>query len=84
MALAEEVAPAGTDSNLTEFLDRRFIDVSIELSKSHKHLERREMPYKPENGDLFYFGDPANHSYDAAITVEGFWGKISTGWTQLG
>ncbi len=84
MSLSQEQVPLTTKEDLSEFLTRRFIDVANELVKPSKFPERKEMPPKPQVGDMHYFGDPADHSYDAIITVEGFWGFTSAGWVGLG
>lgn len=84
MSLTQEQPPVSADDDLREFLSRRFIEVENELNKPSKFPERREMPYKPQVGDVHYFGNPADHSYDAIISTEGFWGLTSLGWIKLG
>jgi len=83
MSLTQEVPPKNTDENLREYLVRRFLEIGTALDLPSKFPERREMPYKPRIGDIHYFGDIADHSYDAAITTEGFWGLTNLGWAQL-
>lgn len=83
MSLSQEQPPIKLDDELGDFLSRRFIEVGNELDKPSKFKERKEMPYKPQTGDVHYFGNPASHSYDAAITTEGFWGLTSTGWVKF-
>ena len=83
MSLSQEQPPLSVDDELREYLARRFIDIENELGKFNKFTERKQMPYKPQTGDIHYFGDPGTHNYDAAITVEGFWGLSSSGWVQL-
>lgn len=84
MSLSQEQPPLSIDDNLREFLVRRFIDIANQLDLPSKFPERKEMPYKAQPGDVHFFGNPATHSYDAAITAEGWWGMKSTGWVQLG
>lgn len=83
MSLGQEQPPEKIEEDLKEFLGRRFIDISNQLNQPSKFPERKEMPYKPQTGDVHYFGDPATHSYDAVISSEGFWGLESTGWVKL-
>ena len=83
MSFAQEAVPSSVDDELREFLNRKFIEIAIEFRKHGKFPERKEMPYKAQTGDIHYFGNPASHSYDAAITAEGFWGLKNTGWVQM-
>lgn len=83
MSLSQEQPPISVDEELSEFLNRRFVDVGNELVKPSKFPQRKEMPYKPQTGDVHYFGDPATHNYDASITAEGFWGLTSGGWLGM-
>lgn len=82
-ALSQEQPPFEVDENLRNYLIRAFTDVDNQLKAPSKFPERKEMPYKPQVGDVHYFGNPATHNYDAAITLEGYWGLTSTGWKQL-
>jgi hypothetical protein len=84
MGLSNEQPPEDTTAALKEYLGRRFTEVSIKLDAPGKFHPRHEPVYKPQIGDLHFFNDPANHSYDAQITSEGFWGYQSTGWVKLG
>lgn len=84
MSLLQESPPESLPEDVREYLQRMFIDVENSFRKPAKFPERKEMPYKPQLGDVHYFGNPATHSYAAAITAEGFWGLKSTGWVQLG
>ena len=83
MSISLEQAPDGTNDELKSYLERMFLSVNQEIDKSHKFPERRTMPYKPQIGDVRYFGNPADHSYDADITIEGFWGYTNSGWEIL-
>ena len=83
MALSQEQPPPGVDEALREYLIRFRTDIDSELRKASKFPERKEMPYKPQSGDIHYFGDPADHNYDAAITTEGFWGLRNGTWRRL-
>lgn len=83
MSIGKEQSPFGTPKPLSEYLQRKFINVDVQLQQPSKFTERKEMPYKAQIGDIHYFGNPATHSYDAAITSEGFWGHTSTGWVKL-
>ena len=84
MSLSQEQPPISLDPELREYLTRRFIDIENEFRKPSKFPSRKEMPYKPQIGDIHYFGNPAIHNYDAAIASVGFWGLTSIGWIQLG
>ena len=84
MSITQEQPPINVERELREFLVRRFIEIGNEFNRPGKFPERKEMPYKSQIGDVHYFGNPATHAYDAAITAEGFWGLKSTGWVQLG
>lgn len=83
MSLSQEQVPLTAEKTLSEFLTRRFIDVANELVKPSKFPQRKEMPYKPQTGDIHYFGDPTTHNYDAVISTEGFWGMTVDGWEKL-
>ena len=83
MSISQEQPPEEIDDNLKEYLKRRFVDIGTEFDKPGKFPPRKEMPYKPQIGDVHYFDDPADHNYDAEITSEGFWGLKSTGWAEL-
>jgi len=83
MSLSQEQVPLTVEDELREFLARRFVEVANEIDRPGKFPERKEMPYKPQTGDVHYFGNPATHSYAAAITTEGFWGLTNTGWVKL-
>ena len=84
MSISNEQPPVETDERLREYLARRFIDIGVALDDDPKFTERKEMPYKPQTGAMHYFGNPATHNYDIAITQEGFWGLRSNGWVFLG
>lgn len=84
MSLSQEQPPSDVDEVLKDFLSRKFISIGNELNQPSKFPIRKEMPYKAQIGDVHYFGNPATHNYDAAITVEGFWGLKSSGWVDLG
>lgn len=83
MSINKEQPPVETAKSLAEYLQRKFVDINVELQQPSKFPERKETPYKPQIGDVHYFGNPATHSYDAEITSEGFWGHTSTGWVKL-
>jgi hypothetical protein len=83
MSFTPEQAPENTEESLREYLNRMFTNIGITFSQPSKFPKRKEMPYKPQIGDIHYFGDPADHNYDAAITAEGFWGMTSDGWVKL-
>lgn len=83
MSLIQEHPPESLDEEVRDYLQRRFNDIAAALSRPSKFPERKEMPYKPQIGDVHYFGDPATHNYDAAITEEGFWGLTATGWELI-
>jgi len=75
MSLSSERIPDDfSPEDIKSYLERMFINVSIELNKTNKLIERAEMPSKPQNGAFYYFGNPATHNYDSSITTEGFWG----------
>ena len=80
--LSREIPPKEPEA-LVAYLSRMFNQVGNLLQRSHEYTERREMPGRPQVGDVYYFGNPATHSYDAAITSEGWWGYKSTGWTLI-
>ena len=84
MSIILEEPPENVDEDLRAYLIRMFTDVDNNFARPGKFPERKEMPYKPQIGDVHYFGDPSTHSYDAAITVQGFWGYTVFGWVQLG
>ena len=84
MNLSGEAVPDSVEEELREYLNRKFIEIENAFQAPSKFPERKEMPYKPQIGDVHYFGNPATHNYDAAITAEGFWGLKSTGWVQIG
>ncbi len=81
--IGQEQVPLSIDDDLREFLTRRFVDIDIVVEQSPKFPERKQMPYKPQNGDVHYFGDPATHNYDAAIYVAGWWGYSEATWILL-
>ena len=83
MSLSYEQPPIGTPDELAEYLNRMFRSIDVAVDQPSKFPERKEMPYKPQVGDIHYFGNPATHNYDAAITSEGFWGLKSTGWAKI-
>ena len=83
MSISQEDVPESVDEELREFLARRFIDIAVALDKPSRYVERKEMPYKPQQGSIFYFGNPGTHNYDPAITSEGWWGLKSTGWVLI-
>ena len=83
MSLTHEYPPADITESLKDYLSRRFIDVDNELKKPSRFPERKTMPQKPQIGNVEYFGNPATHNYDAAITAEGLWIFKSTGWTFI-
>ncbi len=83
MSLPQEQPPLSVDEELRDFLIRRFIDIDNRFDRAAKFPERKEMPYKPQDGDIHYFGDPLSHNYDAAITAEGFWGLRAGTWRRL-
>lgn len=83
MSLGQEQPPTSVDDELSEYLVRRFLEIGIALESPSKFPVRKLMPYKPQIGDVHYFGDPGTHNYDAAITSEGFWGLTGTGWISL-
>lgn len=82
--LSQEQPPFSVDEDLRDFLIRRFVDIDTAFKQASKFPERKEMPYKPQTGDVHYFGNPANHNYDAAILNEGFWGLVNGTWIDLG
>ena len=84
MSIGQEQPPIDIDPRLSEYLSRRFIDIGVQLDQASKFPPRKEMPYKPQVGDMQYFNDPINHDYDPVITSEGFWGLTSGGWVQVG
>jgi hypothetical protein len=83
MSIGQEQAPFDVDPFLSEYINRKFIEVDMALRSAKKFPERKEMPYKAQTGDIHYFGDPSTHSYDADITAEGFWGKSNLGWIPV-
>lgn len=87
MALSQETPPINLQDDLKDYLSRRFIEVDTELRQAPVFPVRKEMPYKPQVGNVYYFGDPATHSYNPAITEQGWWGLVDLGsgpvWTQL-
>lgn len=84
MSIGQEQPPLSTDEELSEYLNRRFIDIGSQFADSPKFPERKEMPYKPQIGDVHYFGNPSTHNYSVQITAEGFWGYTRLGWVLLG
>lgn len=82
-SISQEQPPFEIDEDLREYLIRFRTDVDSALKAASKFPERKEQPYKAQLGDVHYFGDPVTHSYDAAITDEGFWGQTATGWRRL-
>ena len=78
MSLSQEEPPEGIDPELKEYLSRRFIDIDNLFSRASKFPERKQMPYKPQIGDIHYFGDPADHDYDDIIIQKGWWGFTAT------
>ncbi len=74
MSLSQEEPPESIDQELKEYLSRRFIDIDNLLSRASKYPERKRMPYKPQFGDIHYFGDPTAHDYDPIILSEGWYG----------
>jgi hypothetical protein len=84
MSLSHEQPPLSIDEDLREYLIRRFIDIDNLLDRAGKFPPRKEMPYKPQIGDVHYFGDPSTHNYDAVISMAGFWGLTAFGWRYLG
>lgn len=83
LSISQEQPPESVDEELRSYLIRMFTDIDSTFRKPPKFTERTEQPPKPQKGDVHYFGDPANHNYDAAILVEGFWGFTEAGWEQL-
>lgn len=83
MALSQEYPPDSTDEDLRDFLIRRFVDVDNNLKQASKFPVRKEMPYKPQVGDIHFFGDPLTHNYDPVITKASFWGLTDLGWVDL-
>jgi len=75
-SMSKETPPQDIDANVRTYLTRIFTSISIALNKTHEFVERKEKPNKPQIGDLYYFGDPVTHDYDAAITSQGFWGYV--------
>lgn len=84
MSISQEDVPDSVEEVLREFLQRRFIDIAVALDTPANYSERKEMPYKPRIGSIYYFGNPVSHNYDPAILAEGWWGLKSTGWVQIG
>jgi len=82
-SISQETPPESFDVDQRQWLTRRFVDVGNALKQSYKNASRKEMPYKPQIGDVHFFPDPAGHTFDVAITSEGWWGLKSTGWVQL-
>jgi hypothetical protein len=83
-SIGQENPPEGTDPLLAEFLQRRFISIEVALDDaSHSFPPRKQMPYKPQVGQIYYFNNPADHNYDPEITSEGWWGLKSTGWVLI-
>ena len=75
--ISDEQPPVSTEPDLADYLYRRFREVAIALPDAqHANPERKEMPYKPQFGHVYYFGDPDVHNYDAAINVAGWWGYM--------
>ena len=83
MSISQEDVPGSVEEVLREFLQRRFIDIAVALDSPARYVERKEMPYKPQIGSIYYFGNPGTHNYDPAITSEGWWGLKSTGWVLI-
>ena len=81
--IGQESPPSSFTPDQQDFLTRRFIDVGTALGQTHEFPPRREMPYKPQIGHVYYFRDPTGAGYDAAITAEGLWVYKSTGYTFI-
>jgi len=73
--LGQEQVPLSVENEeLRDFLNRRFIDIGSLFFQAPKFPERKQMPYKPQFGDIHYFGDPTTHQYDTQIIEQGWWG----------
>jgi hypothetical protein len=81
--IGQESPPASFATDQQDFLTRRFIDVGTALGQSNHFTPRKEMPYKPQIGHVYYFNDPTGAGYDAVITAEGLWVYKSTGYTFI-
>ena len=84
MSLSNELPPFELEDDVRNYLIRRFNEVELEFTKPIGFTIERIAVDKPQIGNIYYFGDPANYNYDVAITAEGWWGYKSTGWVQLG
>lgn len=73
-----EQPPFGTDIDLTGYLNRRFIDVDTALGQVNYFKPVYELPNKPLNGTVVYFGETM-----AGINKPGFWGYEQDQWVKL-
>lgn len=80
-SIAIEQPPLDTDTNLTEYLSRMFIQTNIALGQNNWLVPIYVQPYKPQVGQLYYFGDAI--ALDPDITAEGLYIYKSTGWAFI-
>ena len=78
--MSQEIPPESFEFDQRDYLNRRFTDVGTLFGQTHEFTPRKQMPYKPQIGHLFYFNDPTGQNYDPVITSEGLWVFKSTGY----
>lgn len=78
MSISLEQPPVNTDAELSGYLNRKFVDIAIELERASSPPVINVIPLKPSNGEIYYFG-----TIVGAITVKGFWGYEEGSWVKL-
>ena len=77
--IGSEQPPLSTPDELREFLARQFVLVNNALAQSNKFPPIYNLPDKPQDGNLYYFG----RIIGATITSIGFWGYENGAWVKL-
>ena len=74
-----ELPPESFDTEQRDYLRRMFREVLLTTQQSNYFPITNYVPDKVKVGKVYYFSRSIG-----AITSEGFWGYISTGWVKLG
>jgi len=74
-----EQPPLDTDLDLSAYIVRMFEKVDVALQKGESHTPIFDLPLKPKNGDIRYFGAIVLPD----VTAVGFWGYEEGTWTKL-
>lgn len=74
-----EQPPLDTEQPMSEYLARQFININNALGSTNEHVSYYNMPPKPREGVIYYFGAPVPPD----IIREGFWCIIDGVWKPL-